>query len=290
MQFKLKKFRTDISVSRMANLHYFEFVKEYHTFKDSHPFRELIYIDSGTMDVSADNFSGTLHSKQLIIHRADEPHSLSCPQDKAPNVIIIGFECDCEKLDVFANGAYTLSNELIKMLTEVIKEGRSVFLPPYDIPGQRDMKKRDDFPFGADQLLKMKFEMFLIELIRYTESSPRTYQSAETNSKNEEIFSYINQNFTEKITLDDLCFLFNTNKTTVCKAFREVYGESAITYINRLRIKRAKELLRDGELNLTEIATAVGYSSIHYFSRVFKSYEGLSPKEYIATIKSKLDM
>ena len=290
MQFKLKKFRTDISVSRMANLHYFEFVKEYHTFKDSHPFRELIYIDSGTMDVSAENFSGTLHSKQLIIHRADEPHSLSCPQNEAPNVIIIGFECDCKRLDKFANSAYTLSNELIKMLTEVIKEGRTVFLPPYDIPGQRDMKKRRDFPFGADQLLKMKFEMFLIELVRHTEAPPRTHKSVETDSKTEEIFSYVNNNFTEKITLDDLCFLFNTNKTSLCKAFKEVYGESAITYINRLRIKRAKELLRDGTMNLTEISAAVGFSSIHYFSRIFKSYESLSPTEYLNTIKLKLNM
>ncbi len=290
-EFKLKGFKNELKVTRMANLHYFEFIKEYHTVKDKHPFRELVYVDSGSIKVESDGFSGTLGAKQLLIHKNNSVHSLSCLQNDAPNVIIIGFECDCERLDFFADKAYTLSNELIKILIEVIKEGRSVFLPPYDIPYIKDMKKRKkDVPFGADQMLRLKFETFLIELIRSTETPVTHTDSFVENSKIEEIFTYVNNNYNQKITLDDLCFLFGTNKTTICQSFKNTYGESLINYVNRLRIKNAKKLMREGKLNLTQLSLEVGFSSIHYFSKIFKAYEKKSPSEYMKGIKSKFDM
>lgn len=274
----------------MANIHYFEFIKEYHTYKDKHPFRELIYVDSGTIKVEAEGYSGTLSDKQLLIHKSNEVHSLSCPENNAPNVIIIGFECDSEKLDIFSENVQTLSSELIKILTEIIMEGRSVFSPPYDVPDIKDMKKREDFPFGADQILKLKLEIFLIELIRNAEAPKHYLSEGVANKKIEEIFTYINNNYNEKITLNDLCFLFGTNKTTICKSFKEVYGETLISYINKLRIKKAKKLMREGELNLTQLSASVGFSSIHYFSKTFKAYENKSPTEYMKTIKSKLEI
>ncbi len=284
MEFKLKDFKIDVAVTRMANIHYFEFTKEYHTFKDKHPFRELIYIDSGSIEVESDSYSGTLGSKQLLIHKNGEVHSLSCIGNSTPNVIIIGFECDCGRLDLFSEKAYTLSNELIRILTEVVKEGRSVFLPPYDVANIRDMKKRKDSPFGADQMLKLKLEIFLIELIRSIELGSVTSKATQSDIKLEEIFTYINNNYREKITLDDLCFLFGTNKTTICKSFKNAYGDTVINYINKLRIENAKKALREGNTNLTQLSANLGFSSIHYFSKLFKSYENKSPSEYIASI------
>ena len=284
MEFKLKDFKIDVTVTRMANVHYFEFTKEYHTFKDKHPFRELIYIDSGNIEVESDSYSGTLGSKQLLIHKNGEVHSLSCVGDSTPNVIIIGFECDCERLDLFSERVYTLSNELIRNLTEVVKEGRSVFLPPYDVANIRDMKKRKDPPFGADQMLKLKLELFLIELIRIIELGSVTNKATQSDIKLEEIFTYINNNYRERITLDDLCFLFGTNKTTICKSFKNAYGDTVINYINKLRIENAKKALREGNTTLTQLSANLGFSSIHYFSKLFKSYENKSPSEYIASI------
>ena len=290
MEFKLKDFEIDVNVSRMANIHYFEFVKKYHTFKDRHPFRELVYVDSGSIRVDSDGFEGTLYSKQLLIHKSGETHSLSCFENSAPNVIIIGFECDCEKLDIFSEKVSVLSAELIKILTDVIREGRTVFLPPYDVPNIKDMKKREDFPFGADQMLKLKFETFLIELIRSADTPVSDEKHVISDSKTEEIYSYITSNYSEKIRLDDLCFLFGTNKTTICKNFKAMYGDTVVDYLNKLRIKQAKRLIREGELNLTQLSSKVGFTSIHYFSKMFKLLENQSPSEYMKTIKSKLDM
>lgn len=57
-----------------------------------------------------------------------------------------------------------------------------------------------------------------------------------------------------------------------------------------LRIKKAKALLRKNELSVTEISDKLGFSSIHYFCRIFKKMTGNSPKNYIKTIRSRLEI
>jgi YesN/AraC family two-component response regulator len=168
--------------------------------------------------------------------------------------------------------------------------GRSVFLPPYDIPNLKDMKKREEYPFGADQSIKLWLEMFLIDLVRATRKSVDDASRTPSGRGVEAIREYVEHHYKEHIALDDLCFLFGTNKTTICHQFKAAYGETVISYINRLRIKKAKRLMREGKLNLSELAGSVGFSSLHYFSKVFKQYEQKSPTEYFATIKSKLEM
>lgn len=288
MEFKLKRFEKALEVTRIANIHYFEFTKQYHTFKDRHSFRELLYVDSGFITVDSDNYTGTVRENCIIIHKEDEYHSLTCPDDEASNVIIIGFECACPELDDFSNEPITLNDGQKRLLTEIIKEGRSVFLPPYDVPNQKDMKKRKDYPFGADQMIKIKMENLLIELIRSHKNITDVKNREISDSKIEEICDYIDKNYKEKITLAELCFLYGTNKTTLCSQFKAVTGETVIGYINKLKIKESKRLLRNGNHNLTEISVMVGFSSVHYFSRIFKQYERQSPTNYMKTIKSRL--
>ena len=288
LEYKLKRFLNVITVTKIANLHYFEFVNQFSTSKGSHSFRELLYVDSGFINVDADNYKGIIKENQLIIHKSNEMHSLSCPENEASNVIIIGFECNSNELDMFSNELTTLNETQKKLLTEIIKEGRSVFESPYDIPGQKDMKKRKDYPFGADQLIKIKLENLLIELIRSKTTVALNETDEFSDDKIQEIFRYLNENFKEKIRLPEICFLFGTNSTTLCNKFRAIYGETVISYINKLKIKEAKKLMRSGSYNLTEIASIVGFSSVHYFSRIFKQYEKQSPTNYIKTIKSRL--
>ena len=290
MEFKLKRFETAVNVSRIANIHYFEFTKEYHTLKDSHAFRELVYVDNGEISVEAENYKGILKEGMMIIHKTGEVHSLCCINNTAPNVIIIGFECEAERLDAFSGNAVNLNSALQKILTEIIKEGRTVFEGPYDIPNLRDMKKKKNYPFGADQMIKLKLESFLIELVRASEAEMLNPENEAGNRSLSEICDYLKANFKEKITLSELCFIFGTNKTTLCSMFKKATGDTVIGYINTLKIKEAKKLMREGNYNLSEIAFMLRFSSLHYFSRLFKKMENISPSDYIRTIKSKLDM
>ena len=290
MQYLLKNFITPVTVSRMANLHYFEFINEYHTVDDSHDFCELLYVDRGSVTVNADNYKGELSDNQIIIHRPNEMHSLSCKENMAPNVIIIGFECLCPELEVFSHTPFTLTMEQKRMLADIMKEGTSVYTPPFDLPNVPDMIKRKEFPYGADQMIKLKLEAFLISIIRGNAAFQLSSKSeVHEKSRIEAIHQYITENYTEKILLDNICFIFGTNKTTLCQDFKNEYKTTIVNYINSLKVVEAKALLRENKLSVTEISETLGFNSIHYFSRMFKKVTGHTPKEYSKSIRSKFE-
>jgi AraC-like DNA-binding protein len=292
MQFKLKEFNIELNIKRIANVHYFEFSNNYHTMSDKHPFLEMVYVDNGCIDVEAENFTGRIGQQQLIIHKNNEMHSLSSDNKTSPNVIIIGFDCDCSELDDFSKNPYTLTLPQQNILSEIIRESRSVFLPPYDIPNLEDMKERDTYPFGANQLIKNLLEYFLIKLVRSYKNELRESVS-ETVSMPcllNEIQAYINNNIEEKFDIGELCFLFGTNKTTLCKLFKDYLNCTFIDYVNQLKIHTAKIKMRNGSQNFTQIAESLNFSSIHYFSKVFTEYEKMTPTQYIKTVKSKLNI
>ena len=292
MEFKLQEFKIQMNVKRIANIHYFEFTNHYSTKSDSHNFCELLYIDRGNLTVNSDNFSGTLSVNQLIIHRPNEAHSLTTSDLVAPSVIIIGFECSSEALVPFSKNPITLTPEQANALARILQEGMSIYKPPYDIPNKAYMPKREDYPFGADQMIKIGLESLLISLVRMhtrtnsDEGNMKTYN----NEGIQGVHRYLSENFRAKLSLDNLCFIFGFNKTTLCQSFKAEFGITIFSYISELKIKEAKALLRSKKMSITEISERLGYDSVHYFCRCFKKHTGLSPTEYYKMIRSKLDI
>lgn len=72
------------------------------------------------------------------------------------------------------------------------------------------------------------------------------------------------------------------------KVFKAEVGTGFAAYVNKLRIKKAKELLRDSNLTLADITQSVGYSNQQYFSRVFKADTGMAPGQYKNRYKNLL--
>jgi AraC-like DNA-binding protein len=268
-----------MDVTRLAGLQYFEFTNAFHTVQDRHDFYELLYVDKGCLSIYGENYTGLLQENQLIIHQPNELHSLEASYTVAPHVTIIGFECSSELLLPFSRKPVTLTTEQTRALSRIMQEAMSIYEPPYDVPNTRYMPKRAEYPFGADQLIKIGLEALLISLVRETQGG--RYNPAGGNMQ--AVHQYITENFRTRITLANLCFLFGINKTTLCRSFKAVYGTTVLDYINTLRIQEAKSYLQQGKLTITQISDALGFSSVHYFCRLFKQYTGLSPTEYIKT-------
>ncbi len=280
MEYLLKKLNATLKVHEIAYVHFFEFQPDFYTTAESHPFYELVFVSSGSLEIVSQTFNGKLLKKQMIIHGPNEYHSFSCDGDSNPTVIIIGFSCDDDRLLRFSNSPLTLGVAEVKKLAEIIKEARNVFAPPYDIP-LYDMKKRKNSPYGAEQLLGGLIEYFLINLIReHTDKSLNLLSDHAERFSVNEIVSYINDNYKEKITLDELAFIFRTNRSTLCKEFKSATGNTIIGFINNKKIEKAKNLILSTELTFTEIAEKLNFESIHYFTRLFKSTTGLSPKAF----------
>lgn len=291
MYFTLQPSIIQMDISRIAYLHYFEFTNDFHSTQDSHNFCELLYVDQGSLSIYSENYTGTLTENQLIIHRPNESHALATSDTIAPNVIIIGFEYSCEELIPFSRQPIDLSTEQTRALARIMQEGMSIYEPPYDVPNTGYMPKRADYPFGADQLIKIGMEAFLISLVRGNQARTDTPSSNTIPTGSiQAVHQYITENFHTRITLSNLCFLFGMNKTTLCRSFKAEYGTTILDYINSLKIREAKAFLRQGKMSITEISDQLGFSSFHYFCRLFKLQTHMSPTEYSKTIRSKLNI
>jgi len=91
---------------------------------------------------------------------------------------------------------------------------------------------------------------------------------------------YLDEHYTEKITLDQLSNRFFINKYYLTKIFHETYGMTIVNYLNQKRITQAKHMLRFTDMSMEEIADKIGMTDANYFSRTFKKIEGVRPSEF----------
>jgi AraC family L-rhamnose operon regulatory protein RhaS len=102
-------------------------------------------------------------------------------------------------------------------------------------------------------------------------------KSPETVDK---IILYLNSNYSKKITIPELCTLFNTNKTTIQEQFQSATGQSVLAYLIALRVKLAALMLKDTGLTISEIVERLGFSDNAHFYKTFKKLTGYSPNLY----------
>jgi two-component system response regulator YesN len=91
---------------------------------------------------------------------------------------------------------------------------------------------------------------------------------------------FIMQHFNEPITLDDICAATGFSISYFSKLFKKETGEGFSKYLVRVRIDRAKELLRDTNKPVSEVCELVGYSDIKHFTGTFKKMTNLNPGQY----------
>jgi len=96
---------------------------------------------------------------------------------------------------------------------------------------------------------------------------------------------FIRQNQAEDLSLGQVAKAVNTSKFYFCKLFKKVTGLSFTNYVSRVRIEKAKNLLLNPNLRLSEIAYEVGFQSLTHFNRVFKQIIGESPTDYRVQLK-----
>ncbi|MEC0230461.1 response regulator [Paenibacillus alba] len=94
------------------------------------------------------------------------------------------------------------------------------------------------------------------------------------------ILDYIQQNFSEDISLQSIAHQFHLNKSYLSQLFKVQTGENFNNYLANLRINEAKAMLRESNPNIYTVCQAIGYPNPSYFGQVFKKIVGMKPSEY----------
>lgn len=108
------------------------------------------------------------------------------------------------------------------------------------------------------------------------------FSNADANTKAQRLLplaKYVENNYVNPITLEECAELVGYTKFELCRKFKAVVGMTLSEYINYVRLHRAKELLKAGGA-IADIAFNCGFSSIQYFDKIFKKYNGCTPSEY----------
>jgi len=92
--------------------------------------------------------------------------------------------------------------------------------------------------------------------------------------------AYIHEHYAEPLVREDVASHVGVSARHLTRCFQQEVGLAPIAYLNRCRVKQAKQLLEAGDSNITEVAGAVGFASSGYFTDAFRREVGMSPREY----------
>lgn len=209
----------------------------------------------------------TIYKDDLSEYISDSNHLVILPKGasyewtctKPGHYIIVDFECDLEHQNLFSLNIPD-DGSILKIFKELerLHFSKKSFFEIAEI-------------YSVYHII-LKALDFHRNSIRYIPNAKkaRIYPAVE----------YIRANFTKSIKNEDLSKLCGISTVYFRKLFFEVYGISPINYIHKLRIKKAKEMLRSDYSNITDIALMLGYNSIFEFSKDFKKHTGVPPTKY----------
>ena len=277
-----------ISVNALISDFYYEFPEDFSYSGESHSGWEFVYVESGKVSVVADNATYILKKGEMVCHKPYEFHTIK-PYESQAAVIIFCFESDNEYMEYFNNKILSINQRQKQYLNDIANMGRTVFLPktPLEITrdGQMDISPRSTEL--EQQFIKNSIELLIISLLKAdaTEKKSRISLYEHYNQRctlTENIIEYLKANISSKISLEDVSKQFLYSLSSIKRIFKEETGCSIILYLNNLRMEKAKELLADKNLSITDVALKVGFENTYYFSNAFKKKWGKSPSVFRA--------
>lgn len=287
MGYKGTRLKDEIIIRELVTAHYYELSKDYHFAGERHDFWEIVYADKGGLVVNTDDSEVLLKSGDMIFHKPNEWHSMTADGISAPSAAVISFKCNSPVMERLEKRVFSTGNTQRILLSKILEEVSHAFDSPLGELYTRELSRRKNALFGAEQMIKLCLTELIISILRDDELPAASSLKRNLDSGLfGDICVFLEESIGSKLSLDDIARYAGISKTGVKQLFREQAGCGACEYFTRKKIDRAKQYIREANYNFTQIAELLGYDSIHYFSRQFKKYVNMSPTEYASSIKA----
>ena len=243
---------------------------------------ELLYFMDGEALIKCNSLEIPAKKGNLIVINSNELHQGWCMTESTDYYCII-FDtslfqsrhvdvCEAKYINPISGNRILFKNriESNEYVTNLIHE----FVKEYEAK-----------QIGYEMAVKATLYQLLVFLLRNHVRVFLTSREYDARMKNLKRFNgvleYIENNYSEKITIDRLCAMANVSRFYFCRLFKSITNKSLGEYLNRLRVNKAEELLKSGNCNITEAAMSCGFDDMNYFSRVFKKYKNESPSSML---------
>jgi AraC-like DNA-binding protein len=284
--------KESIVINEIITIHYFEYMKNFTFRGEAHDFWEFLCVDKGQVQVTADDRTYMLKKGDMIFHKPMEFHAIYSKGNTAPNLVVISFKSSSPDMKLFENKIITIKPEHKRLLSRILGEAKVSFSTPIHIPSVEKVEPSPYAPLGSQQLIKLYLEALLIYLARDMQSMQVNpvekllgSMSPESSSVLDSILEYLEIHIFEKLTIKKICSDIHLSRSSLESLFKSEKNCGIMDYFSKMKIDRAKEIIRTGEKNMTQISIMLSYSSPQHFTKQFKNISGMTPSEYADSIK-----
>jgi len=243
-----------------------QYSKEWNSSLHTHTCAELFFITGGhgVFQVRQEHFPVAIND--LVIVSAGVPHTETSQNGSPMEYVVLGVE-GLEPLAADPSGCLLLH----------LSSGSDNISICLQMLAQESLEERP----GCDRICRSLLEVILLRLLRREDFALSTAAAAVRPTRECDLVRrYIDNHFKENLTLDQLAAYAHINKYYLSHTFRQAFSTSPINYLITRRIQESRFLLTETDLNLSQIAQILGFSSLSYFSQSFRRIEGTSPMEY----------
>ncbi len=252
-----------------------------------HNYIEILYALSGKYQILLNNKEYRFQTGDMVLINSNEIHHIFSLDESENEYIVIKFEP--EMLYTTAQSLFEMKYVMPFILNEsthqkvFLKEDIEKTLIPELIKGIST--EFTEKKYGYELAVRANiYNLFLYILRRWNEQNMDLNIDQEINKdmvgRMQKVFDYIEENYQNDITALDMAQLCNLSYSYFSRLFTRIMKRSFREYLNYVRITKAEKLLTNAELNITEIAMQVGFSTSSYFIQQFKQYKDISPKQY----------
>ncbi|TMV48658.1 helix-turn-helix domain-containing protein [Paenibacillus mesophilus] len=294
MELAMKKMDRVIEIDNIVTFHYRELPKQFSTIGQSYPYWEMVYVDKGEFAAVSDTGSVQLKQGDTVFYPPGERHGGTAHVRIPPNLLIVGFECASEAMNDLLRTPFRLGDAERRLLTDIVREGLYHLEPVVPLRRQESAVRQSRSSIGQEQLVRNQLEILFIRLLRKNAPTEAGGKLSSVQKEHQEtdiaqkIVDYIERTDISELCLDRICRTFALSRTHLGAIFKRSTGCSVMEYVRKLKIAKAKALIREETYNYSEIAELLGYCSIHYFSKDFKKWTGTAPSEYAKSVIARI--
>ena len=238
---------------------------------ESHPMMELTYVDQGALHSVVEGQDILLKQGELVLYGANQWHMQYADIGVAPRFITISFDISGTEITPITNRRFAAPQQVADLLQAMLRE----------------QERMDAY---SDDVILAQLGMVILYLLREAEAptGSRLRSANSVRSENEVVRraqQYISENIRQKLSVPMVAEHVDVSASYLTVLFHKNLQISPGEYIRRVKLQESKRMIRENDLNFTEIAAALQYSTVHHFSRQFKEKFGITPTEYAKSVR-----
>ncbi len=262
--------QTNLRVERLYTFFYQEKERGFVFAGEAHPALELTYVDQGSLHSVAEGQDLLLEQGDMVLYGPGQWHMQYADIGVAPRFVTVSFDISGADLSALTNRKFQSPQRAATILKQMLQE----------------QERMDDY---SNDMILCLLNLLLLTLQREAGGHTERLKTAHALHAENEIIrkaqQYISAHVREKMSVPMVAKNVDVSPSYLTALFHKNLQISPGEYIRRVKLQESKQMIRENNMNFTEIAAALQYSTVHHFSRQFKEKFGITPTEYAKSVR-----